>query len=161
MPDSEPFKTPKKTPVIMSGLRLRMTTPFGHLHMTIVIDMKTDREQEVFAQIGKCGEMVNADTEGVCRLASLYLRAGGRVEDVIKQLRGIGTHLATDKQVISVPDSLGKALATYLRYKKQYGTKALILGDVVIDEEAVEAVRQELDEETTDIAAPPPPERTP
>ena len=138
----------------MSGLRLRTTTPFGHLHMTIVLDMKTERELEIFAQIGKCGEMVNADTEGMCRLSSLYLRAGGRIEDVIKQLRGIGTHMARkDKEIISVPDSLGKALAMYLKVKKEHGAKALILNEVTVNEDEIDAEHQKMNQETLDADA--------
>ena len=131
---SEPFKTPPRPPEIMSGLRIRRRTPFGHLYMTITIDMKTEREVEIFSHLGKCGEMVSADTEGMCRLASMYLRAGGGIRDVVKQLKGIGTHFGSSAQAVSVPDCIGSAVQYYLEAKKKYGIRALILGEVQLDE---------------------------
>jgi ribonucleoside-diphosphate reductase alpha chain len=125
---------PPRPPAIMPGVRLRTETPFGHLHVTIVVDPKTGREYEVFAQIGHLGELVAADVEAMCRLASLYMRLGGSLQDVAKQLKGIGSNITSDQATVSVPDSLGQALALYLREKKKHGVRALILGEARVGE---------------------------
>ena len=126
---------PPRPPAIMPGLRLRIKTPFGHLHVTVVVDVPVDQEREVFAQIGHAGDLVAADVEGMCRLASLYLRSGGKMEDVVRQLKGIGTNLArSDKELVSVPDSLGTALKKYMDAKKKHGLKALLTGEAVLEE---------------------------
>ena len=46
--------------------------------------IRTHSMEQIFSHLGKCGEMVSADTEGMCRLASMYLRAGGGIRDVVK-----------------------------------------------------------------------------
>ena len=128
------FTTPPRTPSIMPGLRMRYKSPFGHLHISIIVDVARDHELEVFAQLGKGGSMVAAELEGLCRLASLYLRAGGQLPDIVKQLKNIVTTTTVDgSKTVSVPDSLGLALEKYLEYKKKYGVKSLILGEVVIE----------------------------
>jgi ribonucleoside-diphosphate reductase alpha chain len=93
--------------------------------------MKSGREVEVFAQLGKCGSLASADIEALCRLSSIYLRAGGKLEDVARQLKGIGSHLQQGDTDVSasVPDSLGRALAEYLAAKKKHGLKTLVLGE--------------------------------
>jgi hypothetical protein len=37
---------------------------------------------EIFAQLGRAGELTAADIEGMCRLASIYLREGGTLKVV-------------------------------------------------------------------------------
>ena len=105
------FNKPPRPPAVMPALRVRFNTPFGHLHVTLVVDVKTGRELEVFALLGRSGEMTAADIEGLCRLASLYLRAGGKLEDIARQLKDIGTNLSSKEERVSVPDSLGRAVA--------------------------------------------------
>lgn len=129
-------KKPPKPPAIMSALRVRIKTPFGHLHTTIVLDPKTGRVYEVFAQLGRAGGIVAAELEGLCRLSSLYLRSGGRLEDVAKQLLGIGTNVAKiDKDATSIPDCLGRALSQYLEKVKAHGHVALLSGDAQEEED--------------------------
>jgi ribonucleoside-diphosphate reductase alpha chain len=132
----EPFIKPAKAPMTSPAIRIRTITPFGHMHLTIVIDLTTERELEIFAQIGKAGEMVTSELEGLCRLSSLYLRAGGSLSDIIKQLVGIGSMVSLRddfkgerEKTYSIPDSLGKSLAAYADFKKQHGAKAIVLGD--------------------------------
>jgi len=74
-------------------LRIRQMTPFGNMHVKITVDARTERELEIFAQLGKGGDVANGDLEGMCRVGSLLLRSGISIRHLIKQWDGIGTSL--------------------------------------------------------------------
>lgn len=125
------FVTPVTLPDIMAAVRIRQITPFGNMHIKIVYDPKADREREVFAQLGKGGELASSDLEAICRMISMYLRVNGRLEDVIKQLDGIGTSLTIptkDGRIMSLADGLAKGIKKYISAKKESGINNLILG---------------------------------
>jgi len=124
---------PIKTPAILSAVRIRQNTPFGHMHVSITVDPKSDRELEVFAQLGKAGDVAMSDLEAICRMVSLFLRSGGSVEQVMDQLEGIGSHLSIptkDGRVMSLGDALGKTIRKYWQAKMEFGLKAILLGEV-------------------------------
>jgi ribonucleoside-diphosphate reductase alpha chain len=128
---------PSKTPDILSAVRIRQKTPFGHMHVSITVDPKSERELEVFAQLGKAGDVAMSDLEAICRMVSLFLRAGGSIEHVMDQLEGIGSSLSVptkDGRVMSLGDALGKTIRKYWLAKKQFGLKAILLGDVDFDQ---------------------------
>jgi ribonucleotide reductase alpha subunit len=114
---------PKKSPEtqdVLPAHRLRVSTPFGNLHVMITVDPETDEELEIFAQLGKSGEAVAADLEGMCRMASLYLREGGSIHSVYDQWSDIGSrHMlpTADGKISSLPDALAKGLKKYLSSK--------------------------------------------
>jgi ribonucleoside-diphosphate reductase alpha chain len=127
---AKPIRAPEMAP----GVRLRAITPYGHMHLIVVVDLATEHELEIFAQVGKAGEMIASELEGLCRLASLYLRSGGKLQDIIKQLVGIGSTVSVRRNfngekdgTCSLPDSLGKVLQAYSHAKKHYGLKKMIL----------------------------------
>jgi len=127
---------PGVLPELSTGVRVRQLTPFGNMHINITVDPKTERELEVFAQLGKGGDLANSDLEAICRMVSLWLRAGGSLQHVIQQLRGIGSSLQVhtkDGKIMSLGDGLARALLRYIRIKTQFGLKALILGDYDLD----------------------------
>ena len=62
-------------------------TPFGNMHVKIVVDPASKREREIFAQLGKGGDLANSDLEAICRLSSLYLRVGGSLETCSRNWR--------------------------------------------------------------------------
>ena len=99
------------------AIRTRYTTPWGNLHMSVVLDDACNQELEIFAQIGKAGDLIAADIEGLCRVASLHLRNGGTLEDIIGQWEGIGSsHVSIagpDGRIASVPDAIAKSLKKY------------------------------------------------
>ncbi len=131
---------PRELPPITSAIRVRQTTPFGNMHIQITVDPRTEREQEVFAQLGKGGDIATSDLEAICRMISLWLRAGGRLHHVIKQLSGIGSSLQIPTRhgrIMSLGDGLAQALKRYTRAKERHGLKALLLGE--IDPSQVEA----------------------
>ena len=124
---------PKELPPITSGIRIRQQTPFGNMHIQITVDPRTEREQEVFAQLGKGGDIAASDLEAICRLICLWLRAGGSLVLVIKQLSGIGSSLQIPTRhgrIMSLGDGLAHALKRYLRAKERHGLRALLLGEV-------------------------------
>lgn len=123
-----------KTPNTLPAVRIRNSTPFGSLHVVIVVDPKENRDLEVFAQLGKAGDLVASDLEGMCRLISLFLRVGGTLEPVIKQLEGIGSHLSSNHDEIkSLADGLAKTLKKYLSVKTEHGLSAILTGEIEIE----------------------------
>jgi len=127
---------PAKTPSILPSVRIRQNTPFGHMHVTITVDVKTERELEVFAQLGKGGDIAASDLEAICRMVSLFLRSGGSLDLVMDQLEGIGCHLSIpskEGRVMSLGDALGKTIRRYWQAKKQAGLRAILLGEVDFD----------------------------
>lgn len=122
---------PVKLPEIMSCLRVRQMTPFGNMHVKVSVDPLSGREREVFAQLGKGGDVANSDLEAICRILSLWLRCNGRLDLALKQLEGIGSSLSVptkDGRIMSLGDGLAKALQRYLDAKHAHGLNALLLG---------------------------------
>ncbi len=131
-PTAERSLQPAVLPAIQSAIRVRQLTPFGNMHINITVDVKTDRELEVFAQLGKGGDLANSDLEAICRLISLWLRAGGDLDHVIRQLHSIGSSLQVhtkEGKIMSLGDGLARALRKYMCAKADLGLKALLTGD--------------------------------
>jgi ribonucleoside-diphosphate reductase alpha chain len=127
-----PAPEPRDLLDIASGVRIRQVTPFGNMHVQITTDPKTERELEVFAQLGKGGDLANSDLEAICRLISLWLRSGGAINHVIGQLKGIGSTLQVatkEGKIRSLGDGVARALQKYVRAKTKFGLKNLLLGD--------------------------------
>ncbi len=124
---------PIRLPEIMPSLRIRQMTPFGNMHVKVAVDPASGREREVFAQLGKGGDVANSDLEAICRLLSLWLRSNGSIDTALKQLEGIGSSLTVptkDGRIMSLADGLARALRRYLAAKNVYGLENLLLGRV-------------------------------
>ena len=124
---------PLKLPEVIPSIRLRQPTPFGNMHLHISVDPESGREREVFAQLGKGGDLANSDLEAICRLISLLLRLDGDIQTVIDQLDGIGSSLSVpskDGRIKSLGDGLAQALRKYLDAKEREGLPALLSGCV-------------------------------
>lgn len=133
LPPPPPSLEPRMLPDIASGIRIRQSTPFGNMHIQITVDPRDERECEVFAQLGKGGDIANSDLEAICRLISLWLRAGGDLHHVIKQLSGIGSSLQIPTKhgrIMSLGDGLARALQRYNRAKERFGLRPLLLGQL-------------------------------
>jgi ribonucleoside-diphosphate reductase alpha chain len=127
---------PATLPEISSGIRVRQLTPFGNMHINITVDPRTDREMEVFAQLGKGGDLANSDLEAICRMISLWLRSGGTLKHVVNQLHSIGSSLQVstkEGKIMSLGDGLARGLKRYLEAKRECGLKPLLLGEATID----------------------------
>ncbi|MCO6435907.1 MAG: vitamin B12-dependent ribonucleotide reductase [Phycisphaerae bacterium] len=123
---------PAILPEIQSSVRVRQLTPFGNMHINITVDPRTERELEVFAQLGKGGDLANSDLEAICRLISLWLRSGGSLIHVVRQLHSIGSSLQVqtkEGKIMSLGDGLARALKRYLKVKEDRGLRALLLGE--------------------------------
>jgi len=136
-PSEYKIRKPMKTPPMLPAIRMRQTTPFGHMHIAVTVEPVNGREMEIFAQLGKAGDVVSSDLEAISRMVSLYLRIGGSLEDVIDQLEGIGSHMvipSKDGKVISLADALGKSLHRYNLAKLTYGLNDILTGKINFDE---------------------------
>ena len=123
---------PMQLPEVMSAIRVKQVTPFGNMHIKIVVDPVSQREREIFAQLGKGGDIACSDLEAICRLISLYLRVNGSLDDIVAQLDGIGSSLTIptkDGRIASLADGLAKAIQKYQRAKAVAGLQSLLLGD--------------------------------
>ena len=128
---------PIRLPEIMPSLRIRQMTPFGNMHVKVSVDPQSGREREVFAQLGKGGDVANSDLEAICRILSLWLRANGSLDMALRQLQGIGSSLTVptkDGRIMSLADGLARGLNRYMAAKKEYGLEALLLGRVGANE---------------------------
>ncbi|MBT3395169.1 adenosylcobalamin-dependent ribonucleoside-diphosphate reductase [archaeon] len=132
------YITPRKIPDMMPSVKIKQHTPFGHMHVNITVDPKDGAPYEVFAQLGKSGDVVHADLEGICRQLSTNLRAGVDPNYCVDQLEGIGASIASiptrEGVVTSIPDGVGRALKKYLMAIENYGFENLLLGNVDYDE---------------------------
>jgi ribonucleoside-diphosphate reductase alpha chain len=100
------------------------------MHVKIVVDPRTGLEREVFAQLGKGGDVANSDLEAICRVMSLYLRINGAMADIVSQLGGIGSSLSIptkDGRITSLADGLARAIEKYQAAKEIAGLEALLL----------------------------------
>ena len=128
---SKAFARPVTLPDIMPAVSVKQITPFGNMHVKIVVDPESERELEVFAQLGKGGDIACSDLEAMCRLMSLYLRVNGSLDDIVGQLADIGSSLTIptkDGRIASLADALSKAIRKYQEAKKIDGLESLLLG---------------------------------
>jgi len=108
----------EKRPEILEGFTRKIKTGLGYLYVT-VSDLDGS-PFEVFATIGKSGRSTTAKTEAIGRIVSLALRSGVRVEDIVKQLKGIGGEHPVFQNgglVLSIPDAIARILED--RYMKE------------------------------------------
>ncbi|MBT4334352.1 adenosylcobalamin-dependent ribonucleoside-diphosphate reductase [archaeon] len=131
------YITPRSIPDFMPSVKIKQRTPFGHMHANITIDPKTGRPYEVFAQLGKSGDVVHADLEGICRQLSTSLRAGVDPWYCVDQLDGIGSSVSSgpsrEGEVTSIPDGVGRALKKYLMAVEKHGVEDVLLGNLDYD----------------------------
>ena len=136
-PSDYKIRKPIKTPTMLPAIRMRQTTPFGHMHVAVTVDPTSEQEMEIFAQLGKAGDVASSDLEAISRMVSLYLRIGGSLDDIIEQLKGIGSHMtipSKDGKVTSLADALGKSLHRYNLAKRTYGLMNILTGKINFDE---------------------------
>ncbi|MDP3729349.1 MAG: adenosylcobalamin-dependent ribonucleoside-diphosphate reductase [bacterium] len=112
-----PKFSPKPRPEVLSGQTYKVKTGYGNLYVTINHDGNGD-PFEVFTTIGKSGGFFQEQGEGICRLISLALRSGVKVDEVISNIKGIRGPMPvmTNKgTVLSLPDAIGQILDEHVR----------------------------------------------
>lgn len=111
---------PRTRPEILTGKTYRIRTGYGNLYITVNEDEKGN-PFEVFAQIGKAGGFFAGQAEAISRLASLALRSGIEVHELIEQLKGIrGPQVSWSEggMILSLPDAIGQVLEKHLSQKQ-------------------------------------------
>ncbi|MGD9086639.1 MAG: adenosylcobalamin-dependent ribonucleoside-diphosphate reductase, partial [Desulfobacterales bacterium] len=123
----------KERPDTLEGFTTKMKTGYGHLYVTVT---EYDGQPfEVFATIGKSGRSTTAKTEAIGRLASLALRSGVKVNDIVDQLKGIGGEhpiFQNGGLVLSIPDAIARVLENrYLSGKavRSHKTEHSLMGE--------------------------------
>jgi ribonucleoside-diphosphate reductase alpha chain len=112
----------KPRPQRLDGATYQMTTPLGKAFVTINHN-GSGQPFEVFITTAKAGSETAAVSEAIGRLTSYVLRVASplsprdRMAEVVRQLAGIGGGHPTGfgpNRVLSLPDGLARALASYL-----------------------------------------------
>jgi len=117
--------SPRKRPAVMTGKTYKMKIGYGNLYVT-VNDDENGAPFEVFAAIGKTGGFFQEQSESICRLISLALRAGIKVEEIIDNLKGIRGPMPvfTDRgTVLSLPDAIARILEEHVTGKNGVAEK--------------------------------------
>jgi ribonucleoside-diphosphate reductase alpha chain len=113
---------PRDRPEVLTGKTYMTKTGYGKLYITINDD-ENGAPFEVFATIGKSGGFYQEVSEGICRLISLSLRSGIKVEEIIKKLKGIRGPMPvfTEKgTVLSLSDAIAQVLEEHAKNKEAY-----------------------------------------
>ena len=116
---------------VMDSKYFKQKTPWGVLHVHVDHNAKGSPKQ-VFAQLGKAGEVVSADLEAIARLTSVGLRMGATIPHIVAQLEGIGSSKAVptrDGQISSISDGLAVVLKKYEEIQKS-GKKEIDLKEL-------------------------------
>ena len=119
VPPESAIVRPRARPDVITGRTQKILTGYGALYVTVNEDEKG--LFEVFAQIGRGGGYTASFTEGIARLASLCLRSGVPVDEIIDQLEGIRSpRIAIDhgERVYSIPDAIAKAIKRHIGMQK-------------------------------------------
>ena len=118
----------RKRPEVLTGKTYRVKTGYGNLYVTINNDER-GVPFEIFAIIGKSGGFFQEQSEGICRLISLALRAGLKIEEIIDNLKGIRgpMPMMTDKgTILSLPDAIGQVLEEHVRTNGNHSPNPLL-----------------------------------
>ncbi len=107
---------PRIRPDVVFGKTYRVKTGYGNLYVTINND-EQGAPFEVFATIGKSGGFFQEQSEGLCRLISLALRSRIKVEEIIKDLKGIRGPMPVMTNrgtILSLPDAVAQILEDHV-----------------------------------------------
>jgi ribonucleoside-diphosphate reductase alpha chain len=137
---------PRSRPETLVGKTYRIRTGYGNLYITVNEDEKGN-PFEVFAQIGKAGGFFAGQAEAISRLASLSLRSGIEIHELIEQLKGIrGPQVSWSEggMILSLPDAIGQVLEKHITSKQQQLNLDLSAADTSAPQDIEAAAEQEL-----------------
>jgi ribonucleoside-diphosphate reductase alpha chain len=134
-------------PEVMAGRTYRVKTGYGRLYVTINNDASSV-PFEIFATLGKSGGFFQEQSEAICRMISLALRSGVKVEEIITQLKGIRGPMPTltnKGTILSLPDAIGQLLEEHVRATGGDGATPLLTAEPA----EMVAVKAETSEKTS------------
>ncbi len=120
--DNKKTSKVRQRPDVLYGFTQKVQTGLGTLYLTV--NEVDGKPFEVFATIGKSGRSITAKAEAIGRLVSLALRSGIEVEEIVRQLKGIGgEHPVFQKKglLLSIPDAVAWVLESH--YLKKSDSK--------------------------------------
>lgn len=135
-----PCKRPR--PDTTYGETVKTKIGCGSIYITVNKD--ENGTCEVFTNLGRAGGCPS-QSEATCRLISLALRSGVKVEDVIDQLKGIrcmntmrqgGIKQSDGTVVLSCPDAIGKAIEKFHKADMEDGLFIGKMRDCTLEENA-------------------------
>lgn len=101
--------TKKERGDVLKGVTGRRKTGCGNVYVTINEDEESQSLVECLITIGKSGGCARSWGEALGRLISMNLRLGGSIDEIIKQLQGIGCH-KPHLETMSCADGIAKIL---------------------------------------------------
>jgi len=108
---------PKRGEVLPGSTR-RIKTGCGNIYITTNRN-DNGKIEEVFIRLGKAGGCASSQTEALGRLITLALKYGTPIEDIVKQLLGIGCQqpvfAGSSNKILSCADAVAKGLALQSR----------------------------------------------
>jgi ribonucleoside-diphosphate reductase alpha chain len=147
---------PRVRPDVLTGRTYRTKTGYGTLYVTINND-ENGAPFEVFSTIGKSGGFFQEQSEAICRLISLALRSGIKVEEIISNLKGIRSPMVvmTNKgTVLSLPDAIGQILEEHIKNTRavvQLPASVAVNVSLAHQEPADDRLTHNLDKEIADF----------
>lgn len=120
--ERETVISPRLRPEKVAGVTYKIKTGYGTMFVTVNHD-EEGKPFEVFATIGKAGGVFAEESEAICRLVSLALRARIPLQTVIEQVKGIRGPMpifGKNGMILSIPDAIGQVLS---QHKQDMETK--------------------------------------
>ncbi len=108
--------TPRERPKVTSATVEEVMTGCGGIYVTVGSD--EHGICEVFLNLGKSGGCASAQLEAIGRLISISLRAGIKIDSIIKQLRGIRCPSIAwyeGKSILSCADAIATVLEKHMK----------------------------------------------
>ncbi len=107
--------SPRLRPEKVAGVTYKIKTGYGTMFVTVNHD-EDGAPFEVFATIGKAGGVFAEESEAICRLVSLALRARIPLATVIEQIKGIRGPMpifGKAGMILSIPDAIAQVLTQH------------------------------------------------
>lgn len=106
-------------PYRLKGETIKIPSAYGNVYITL--NYYNGKPFEVFATVGKSGYDTMANTEAISRLISIALQHGVSIDEIIKQLKGIGGEnikMLDNLLLLSLPDTISKGLESLVKKDK-------------------------------------------
>lgn len=143
---SSPAISPRLRPEKVAGITYKIKTGYGTMFVTVNHD-EVGQPFEVFATIGKAGGVFAEESEAICRLVSLALRARIPLSTVTEQIKGIRGPMpifGKNGMILSIPDAIAQVLTQHLQDLESKQTPAQQAAEqekaVVVMQAATEAM---------------------